>query len=119
MPISIRNAPPNSLLFISDAAGGATPEMTRGARLWSTPSCIAIGCLAFMDGETEVSLVNAADMPSKPVFEATLETPTRRVTVSTVDHKTLLSSAAPGMKTRIRIWTNHPTEPNQVLIALG
>jgi hypothetical protein len=78
MPTSIRIAPPYSLLFISDQDGGKTPEITRGGpRIWSTASCIAVGCLAFMDGETEVTLGVATDVDPgvQPTFDGLLETP--------------------------------------------
>lgn len=75
----------------------------------------------FMDGETRVTLgdavaVNAIDPPA---FDGILDTPSHTVILSTVEHKTILHSAVPNIQTRVRIWTNHPTEPDQVLIGLG
>jgi hypothetical protein len=75
----------------------------------------------FMDGETEVSLGNASDVNSgtQTAFDGILETPNLSVVVSTVEWETILSAAIPTTKTRVRIWTNHPTEPDKVVVGLG
>jgi hypothetical protein len=101
----VRIAPPNSLFFISDKSGGEAPNITREGRLWSKPSCVAVGCLAFMDGETEVSIGGAREV--KPagalVFGGNVETPSRLIVVSTSDRKQLLKFATPTGNTRVRI----------------
>lgn len=121
MPTSTKIAPPNSLLLVSDRNGGAVPEITRGHDLWSTSSCIVIGCLAFMDGETDVSLGGAADINpgNPPTFDGMLETPNLSVVVSTVEWKTVLWAQVLSKNTRIRIWTNRPMEPDKVVIGIG
>jgi hypothetical protein len=75
----------------------------------------------FMDGETEVTLGNSNEVaPSaKPAFDGMLETPNHSVVVSIVGWKTILSSPVAGGTTRVRLWTNHPTEPDKVFIGLG
>jgi hypothetical protein len=121
MQNSIKISPPNSMLFISDRDTGVVPEITRGTRIWATPSCIVFGCLMFMDGETEVTLGNTSEVGTsdKAAFEGMLESPSRVVVVSTVGWKPILSSAVTSRITRVRIWTNHPTEPDKVVIGLG
>lgn len=121
MPTSTKIAPPNSLLLVSDRDGGKVPEITRGLDLWSTSSCIVVGCLAFMDGETDVTLgvVTDVDPGVPPAFDGMLETPSLSVAVSTVEWKTILWAQVLSHKTRIRIWTNRPAEPDKVVIGLG
>jgi hypothetical protein len=121
MPETIRIAPSNSLLFIEDISGGEIPVTVGPARLWSTSSCIAIGCLASMDGETEVTL-GASDQVSpewEPAFDGILKTPTRKVVVSTVEGDNVLVADVASERTRVRIWTNHPIEPDKVSIGLN
>jgi hypothetical protein len=117
---SIRIAPPNSLLFIADSDGGQIPVTDGTARLWSTPSCIVVGCLAEMDGETEVSIgaAEGIDTGGAPTFDGMLTTPSRKVFVSSVE-QSVLSATVSGITTRVRIWTNHPTEPDKVVVGLG
>ena len=74
-----------------------------------------------MDGPTEVTLDAATnvDPGNAPVFDGSLETPSRTVVASTVDRKPLLRVSVPGNQTRVRIWTNHPMEPDKVVVGVG
>jgi len=122
MRTSTKIAPPNSLLFIADPNGGTTPQITnKRPNIWSTPSCIAVGCLAFINGKTDVTLGDKreVDPGDLPAFDGQLETPNREVLVSTAEWETVLKSNVPNISTRIRIWVNHPTEPDKVIIGLG
>lgn len=118
---TIKISPPNSVLFVSDQAGGVAPQITREKRIWATPSCVAFGCLMEQDGLTEVTLGPAEEVARQdsPAFDGFLETPLRAVVVSTSETRSVLEESVPGAHTRLRIWTNHPTEPDKVIIALG
>lgn len=121
MQRSIRVAPPNSLLFVSDSNGGKVPDFLPERLVLATPSCISVGCLTFADGETEVTLGPAIEVnPGKsPAFDGDLETPNRAVAVSTVEREKLLEERVPFENTRVRIWVNHPTEPDKVIVGWG
>ena len=114
-------APPNSMLLISDPNRGQGPEFIEGQLILSTPSRISVGCLMFADGETEVTLGTSdeVDPGVLPAFDATLETPNRAVVVWTVEDETVLSAKVPDAETRVRIWVNHLTEPDKVIVGLG
>lgn len=116
----IRIAPPNSLLYISDSRGGTVPEWKRGAPILSSPSCISFSCLTFADGETDVTVGAASDVDPgvRPAFDGSLETPSRTLELSTVERNTVMQTAVPAESTRVRIWTNHPTEPDKVIVGL-
>jgi hypothetical protein len=117
----VRIAPPNSIFFISDVGGGEIPKINGGARIWWTASCVVIGCLAFIDGETEVTLGRAADVGpnTAPFFDGMLDTPKRNVTVSTVEDNALLQLQVLSKRTRVRIWTNRIQEPDVIVIGVG
>jgi hypothetical protein len=121
MTQSRRIAPPNSLLFIEDIAGGEPPRPVRDAQILSTPSCVSVACLAFMDGETEMVLGPAAEVDpgGKPAFDGIIATPSRKVAVTTVEGEAILVTAVPDTKTRVRVWTNRTREPDRVLIGVG
>lgn len=121
MATSTKIAPPNSLLLISDRDSGKVPEITRGRDLWSTDSCVVVGCLAFMDGETDITLGVATDVDpgTPPVFDGKLETPNLSVVVSSVEWNTILWAQVMNKQTRIRIWTNRSREPDKVVIGIG
>ena len=75
----------------------------------------------YQDGETEISLGPARDVDpgGRPVFDGALETPNRAVIISTAEHETVLNARVQSESTRVRIWTNHPTEPDRVVVGLG
>jgi hypothetical protein len=121
MSASTKIRPVNSLVFISDAAGGVVPEWVRDALILSTSSCISVGCYPEQDGPTEIVLGPAQDVDpgSSPVFDGDLETPHRSVIVSTVEGSKVLQSKVPETHTRVRIWVSHPQWPDKVIVGWG
>jgi hypothetical protein len=88
----------------------------------ATDRCINVGCLYWNEGDTKIVLgpFDEIDKPlGAPKFDGFLDTPERRVLVTDANIPEILSMAVPGTRTRIRIWTNHRTEPDDVVIALG
>jgi hypothetical protein len=118
---TVKVAPPYSLIFISDPEGGTTPECSPPAPYWATPSCIAVGCLMYQDGDTEVRLGHASELNAegKPIFDGPLETPNRKVNIETAEGELVLQADVPTESTRVRIWTNAPREPDKITIGLG
>jgi hypothetical protein len=121
MSTSAKIAVPNALILISDVDGGKPPELMQGRLVAATPSCIAVGCMADSNGETEIiigteqGLRRGGDL----VFEGELATPSRSVAVWTVRREIILRGPVAHSSTRVRIWVNHPTEPDTVTIVLG
>jgi hypothetical protein len=121
---SITLAPPNSLIFIEDARGGLVPDPNRialEAGIISTDTCIAVCCLSADDGPTKITMGPAREVASgeHPAFDGILATPTRTVAVTTVETDGVLVANVPALRTRIRIWTNRPKEPDNVVVGLG
>ena len=118
---SVKIAPPNSLLFISDPNGGVAPFPVKGAQVLATNSCVSIACYPSIDGETAVTLGPSQDVNpgSSPVFDGNLETPNRSIVVSTVEREVVLKEDVPEMTTRVRAWVNKPLMPDQVVIGYG
>jgi hypothetical protein len=124
MTNTVRIAPPNSLVLISDAQGGVVPDpdaIARNAEIISTASCIAVCCLAAIDGETEITLgpAGAVGPADDPAYDGTIVTPTRAIVVWTVEWRKLLEMNVPTLQTRLRVWTNRQREPDKVIIGLG
>ena len=118
MTSSVKIAPPNSLLFISDLDGGKPPYPTRGAHVLATESCISIACRPWIDGETAVTLGPSRDVdPGKtPAFDGQLETPDRTIVISTVEGKLILKEDVSETTTRVRAWLNSPSMPDEVIV---
>lgn len=120
MSSSSRVAVPNAIILISDVGGGTAPDLMRGALVASTPSCIAVGCMSDCNGETEVTIGPAREVASResPAFEGELTTPNHEVAVRTVLNEMILQAHVRYPRTRVRIWVNHPSEPDKVIIGL-
>jgi hypothetical protein len=118
MTKTVRSAPPNSLLFLSDPDGGTPPEPVWGAEMLWTDSCFSIGCYPSQDGEITVTLGPAreVDPGTRPVFDGVLQTPNRALVVTTVDDEVLLREDVSGTTTRVRAWTNKPSMPDKIII---
>jgi hypothetical protein len=97
------------------------PKIERGSSIWSTSACIAVGCTPDVDGETKIAIGASEEvgLVGKPAFDGELETPSQVVSVDVVPGKKVLEQPVPGTSTRVRIWVNHPVEPNNVTIGLG
>ncbi|MET0877722.1 MAG: hypothetical protein ABWY14_11330, partial [Tardiphaga sp.] len=119
-----------SIFFISDPVIEVVPKVDgRTPTVWATPSCLVVGCLMFQDGETELTLLAGeeadraapllvADREMEQVFEGSLETPGNVLVVSTSE-KQVLRLTVPSVTTRVRVWTNHPTEPEKITVLAG
>ena len=116
-------APPYSILFISGPEDFDTPDIRPESEvsIWSTPTCIAFGCRMFQDGETEITLAAAADVHTDLIlrFDGRLETPSGQLDVSTAEDEPVISTRVESVKTRVWIWSDHPSEPDHVIIGLG
>jgi hypothetical protein len=117
---STRAAPPNSLVLLSDATGGEFPGFVPGELVLATPSGIVVGCRTFADGPTDLLIGPASEVGSEeiPAFDGVLDTPSRKIVVSTVEGQRLLQETVSSADTRVRIWVNHPTEPDRIVIGL-
>jgi hypothetical protein len=117
---TISIAPANSILVVSGPKGVEIPGPS-DALIWSTPTCVIVGCYTFCDGETEVTFGSAGEVDpgALPAFDATLNTPDREVIVWTVEDETIFNADVSDVETRVRIWVNDPKEPDVVIIGLG
>jgi hypothetical protein len=88
----------------------------------ASSECINVGCLYWNDGDTTITLGPFGELPPQPAppkFDGLLATPKRRVLLTDANIPEILSMDVPETRTRVRIWTNHKTEPDNVIIALG
>lgn len=117
----LRVAPPNSLIFIEDRSGGVTPDIDGVGGIWATPSCVAISTFVFCDGKTDVTIGEFRDvrMQKKPTYDVTVDTPSAELKLKTSEDETLHRERVQANKTRVRIWTNHPDQPDKIVIGLG
>jgi hypothetical protein len=75
----------------------------------------------WQDGDVEIHLGRAADFLhyTEPHVEALLETPRKKLLPFDANYPELMSIRTDNVKTRIRIWPNHATEPDHVVGKVG
>ena len=119
----VKIAPPYSIMFLSGEEDCEIPDIPRKSKdlVWSTPSCIVVGCYPQMDGETEITVgpAHEVDPGYAPSFEGTLETPNCSIVVSTAEGKEVLEVSVAKRETALRIWQSHPQWPERVTIGLA
>ncbi len=120
MTTSIRVAPPNSVVLVEDSSGGEIPDSMKQSLIAATDSCIAVGCMAEDDGETEIVLgsYGSVDADKELVFEGLLQTPNRKLVVRTVRGVTLLELPVPTTETKVVIWVNDSSEPDRIAVGV-
>jgi hypothetical protein len=120
MSISIKVAPSNSLIGISDADKGVVPDSIPETGIAATESCILVACLPEVDGDTEITLglAREVDPGDSPVFDGQLATPSGVVKVFTVEWRPLMEAPVSTASTRVRIWKNRPRFADEVIIGV-
>jgi hypothetical protein len=111
----------NSLLFIKDARERDLPIIDRSGPIWSTKSCVAVGCMPDCDGSTEIIVGNSFTELSQSgnlIFDAFLKTPARKVVVETVLGERVLEQNVPNATTHVRIWTNGSLDTDRIVVGL-
>ena len=111
-------SPPNSIIFIADPTQPCDVPVDTGAALvTATSTCICVGTLAEMDGETAIRLATTFETTvGNLAFDGYLETPGLQVEVSDSGATTLLSMRVRTARTYVRVWVNDPSEPDVILI---
>ena len=116
-PMEITVAPPNSIIFVNDPTSEADiPQDIGRGLVWATDTCVAIGTLAEMDGETTIRL--ARDFPTprgEVIYEGTIKTPGRLVAINTSEGVPLISLTT-GPESRLTVWANDSSEPDLILV---
>lgn len=115
-------APEYASFYISGSDDFEVPADRLLPGVTATPQCIVVTCVYYNDSDTTITLGPSHELPQQDMpmrFDSVLETPERRVLISDVHMPEILSMDVPGSLTRIRIWANHVTQPDNVVIALG
>lgn len=119
--ITHKFAPFDGMFLVDDSYRGDRPENLPLTRIAATPSCLVIGCLMAQEGYTKITLGPAGEVPHEGMiaFDGYLETPNGMIWITTVDGTAIAKQKVGTLKTRIRVWTNHPTEPDRIIVGLG
>ncbi|MBX3519051.1 MAG: hypothetical protein KF835_03430 [Xanthobacteraceae bacterium] len=120
MSQTIRIAPPHSLLFISGPEDDQPIDFSFMKTIRWNSTCVAVSCLPFIDGETEVTLGAAKEVDPgwAPAFDD-IVIAQGSIVVSTSERTTLLEVPITGDQTRVKVWINEDEEPDRVIVGIG
>ncbi|MEX0954664.1 MAG: hypothetical protein WDZ83_05570 [Rhizobiaceae bacterium] len=94
------------------------PLNVDGKGIGATRDCLNIGCLYWNDGDTTVTMgpVDEVALPEEAAFDGTLNTPEGTLLLFDANMPEIMSAAVGSKETRVRVWTNHRTEPDHIVI---
>lgn len=123
MIVTKRLAPPNSVLLVMDQATGEPPQKMDGV-VAATASCVAIGTLCEVDGETLVEVSDEGTSrevlsETERAFRGVIATPSRRVLVCTAALTPVAELPVSADAATVEVWTNDRSEPDRVVILVG
>lgn len=126
---SVTIAPEYSILFLAGPEEDVEVPLCdkQDVAIWPTETCVVFGCFMYQDGDTEVTLAPTSELQTGSVlrpdcvlrFDGHLETPERRLELTTAAGDIVLETKVQSALTRVRIWSDHPKEPEHVFIGLG
>lgn len=87
----------------------------------SSKDCILIPALYWNDGDTHITFGPHFEITEtrEPDFDGMLNTPNQELILFDANEPQYAIARVLSTKTRIRVWIDHPTEPENVIIAWG
>lgn len=87
----------------------------------SSKDCILIPAYYWSDGDTHVTFGPASEISETrlPNFDGILNTPNNEIILFDANNPTFAIAQVPSTETRIRVWMDHPIEPENVTIVWG
>ena len=101
-----------------DHLSGELPEAMNGQLVAFTDSCVAVGTLSEVDGETTIILTDSlvGVKRGQMVFDGTLKVPRRELAVCSSADRMLLTMKLPRSEARVQIFANDASEPDQIVV---
>lgn len=119
MRVETTTAPRNSLILLMGSKKGEIPATLGGNLVASTSSCVAVGTLSESDGPTRIILTDEDTDQNRPGllgFEGELLAPELNLTVYSIELEPMLEINVPSHHPRIRVFVDHPSEPEVIQI---
>jgi hypothetical protein len=117
---TITLSPRNSIVFVYDSSHRSVevPTYVAGDLVAASQTCVSIGTLAEIDGETTITLADSIDGISvgELFFDGVLLTPGHEVSVCTSENEKLLTLPIKASHARVRVFANDPSEPDEIVV---
>lgn len=121
MKQSITMRPSNSLIFIMDYSFGKLPEFMSGNLVAFTDSCVAIGTLSEVDGETTIVVTDSLlDVQSteRLVFDGVVATQGGELSVCSTTNEKLLTVKRSNRNIHVKVFANDASEPDKIVVLI-
>jgi hypothetical protein len=113
-------APPNSIVLVVDFETGQVPRSFNGQLIAATETCVAVGTLSEQDGETTIVLTDEASpdviASNSLAFDDSIAIRGGALSVVTAWNEPVLSLPVHTENVRVRVWVNHRSEPDHIVI---
>lgn len=123
MGVEVRSVSPrNSLLLIMDPNSDEIPDSMGGQAVAATSSCVAVGTKEEHDGPTEIRMADAdedLEIPALKVHDGDLELNSRELVAADILGEPFLRWLVKDTSVRVQIYTNHSTEPDEIVVLIG
>jgi hypothetical protein len=88
--------------------------------LAATDDCITVPALYWNEGDTNITIGPFEELNQLPApdFDGLMNTPENKIMLSDANDD-IADIAVPTTRTRIRIWLDHPTQPENIVIGWG
>lgn len=116
--ITAKFAPPKSVVAVMDPKVGVPRQFSTGKNISVTDSCVALGTLMELDGETEFTIGSKSEIVpiGKIVFQGRVKTPNRLIAICDIFRNPIVETKVNGYDTSVEIWTNDDVEPDKVFV---
>ena len=122
MTVFTRVAPENSMILVMDPTLGKVPTSFDAESVATTSTCVAIGTLMELDGDTSIHLSSVGEVVELPAgLSQTWSGPIEagdKLAVLDVHRRGILETNATGLII-VQIWTNDRSEPDDIWILLS
>ena len=107
--------------YVAGSRNVHVPTPRAGQHYLASTDCINVGCRMWHDGEIRIDLGGMDDVvpTGKPRLDVMIKTPNRELVLFDANHPELARWPVERHDTRVRVWTNHETEPDFVQIIVG
>lgn len=115
-------APNYVSFYISSDPNAAVPVKYGAYGVFGTRDCLVVTCQYGQDGDTRIRIGPTAELPQHDLplrFDGQLATSNGRIVVFETEMPEIITLDVPSQDTRIRIWSNHESQPDVVVIGLG
>lgn len=107
--------------YVAGSRNVDVPAPRAGQHHIASNDCINVGCRMWHDGEIRIEIGGANDVVpvGKPRLDVMIATPHSEIVLFDANHPELARWPVERRDTRVRVWTNHATEPDFIQIIVG